>query len=1001
MTRNLSKYYSGTIASVVIASSVMVPVASAEFKDEANISSWAKAGVDYVINKKIMLGSDGNFNPKGNVTRAELAQIIQNIKGIVATRDVAFADVEKDAWYYEAVTAVASAGYVDGDGKGNFDPKGKVTREQAAKIIISAFPEFEAQSDISAYPDIDNVSPWAVPFLEKAVANKVISGKQVGTEINLEPKSYITREDIAVIFQRTLQKVEEIESLKVKIASYEVLDKYSFIVKFTDGATETYKVEKPLVLGDNLLLIKHGGEEFSISVHYYVEPLVINSVKAIDKKTVTLSFSKELEKIEEVIFNDSVTNVNQYIKQVTISSDKKSASVEFYNALTSGSTYNIDVKSGDDKAVSKLDFEIGEPDNIILEDQSVANGENLVYKVVDENGLDITADVKVEIESDKAEKFVASIGAVKSNLVDGDGTVKVKLVVKKDGKTIASSKRVEVNAKSAPKIAGFGEVWTVGLANFDATDFKAETTLAMNATNKSLAVTFIDQYGDKAFALANDQQLQFESLNTEIAIIDRNTGVITPRMEGKASIKVNLIEGEKIIATKTVLIDITAAAVFTTLEADKETVTATVGGKFEKVTFKSLDQFGNAIEVKDDFDVIIADEKVARATMYNNELSVVALGEGTTTITVMNGSVVKTIIVSAQEVGAIVGYTVVGFLPELNTRDDLTTKNNDTMMSLEVYGVDQKGTLNITSEAFEYTVKNQAGAVIYNKTSTNKRADISVYDNEKNVVFETGKQYTLEVKVGTLIVATHTFTVKENGIAPTVKQKGDQLTVTANTAITDVIAKLFDFSTVQNTKTSIVATEFISDNAEVIQTNGTQFSKTDGLANIYVSSITVNVQPVDEKTVEKLYTGTYKIPTNHKIIILNDNYGPKVSSVVVDPADDEILLVTLNEQAYYKNGDNLSLLDTGNSAGKNYAKAFVLTAAGGTEVANAVKSAELRSDRKTFEVEFASIQEGTYTLSFKQFPTPVMDVNGHVFNTTDTYTITIDSKGRIKSVMKK
>ncbi|MBR1735688.1 MAG: S-layer homology domain-containing protein, partial [Firmicutes bacterium] len=52
------------------------------FTDEADIAPWAKPYVDDISEKAIVKGDNyGNFNPKKNLTRAETAVIITNIKG--------------------------------------------------------------------------------------------------------------------------------------------------------------------------------------------------------------------------------------------------------------------------------------------------------------------------------------------------------------------------------------------------------------------------------------------------------------------------------------------------------------------------------------------------------------------------------------------------------------------------------------------------------------------------------------------------------------------------------------------------------------------------------------------------------------------------------------------------------------------------------------------------------------------------------------------------------
>lgn len=49
------------------------------FKDEMDISVWAKKAILAMCENKIINGSDGKINPKLNITRAEIIQLLENI----------------------------------------------------------------------------------------------------------------------------------------------------------------------------------------------------------------------------------------------------------------------------------------------------------------------------------------------------------------------------------------------------------------------------------------------------------------------------------------------------------------------------------------------------------------------------------------------------------------------------------------------------------------------------------------------------------------------------------------------------------------------------------------------------------------------------------------------------------------------------------------------------------------------------------------------------------
>ncbi|TCW53260.1 S-layer family protein [Bacillus thuringiensis] len=82
---------------------------------------------------------NGNFRPKATLTRAEMAQVLTRAFGLQVQQGTAkFKDVPKGHWAENAINAVGSNGISVGDGKGNFAPNMKVTREQYAQFLFNS-----------------------------------------------------------------------------------------------------------------------------------------------------------------------------------------------------------------------------------------------------------------------------------------------------------------------------------------------------------------------------------------------------------------------------------------------------------------------------------------------------------------------------------------------------------------------------------------------------------------------------------------------------------------------------------------------------------------------------------------------------------------------------------------------------------------------------------------------------------------------------------------------
>ena len=142
--RNLQKILALVLALVMSFS--LVTTAGA-FTDDGDISGSYEDAVSVLNGLKVFQGyGDGRFDPKGSITRAEVAAIIYRI----ATGDVTdsqagiyssygqFSDVLDGSWYAGYVNYCANAGYVKGKGNKIFDPQGKVKGYEALAMILRA-----------------------------------------------------------------------------------------------------------------------------------------------------------------------------------------------------------------------------------------------------------------------------------------------------------------------------------------------------------------------------------------------------------------------------------------------------------------------------------------------------------------------------------------------------------------------------------------------------------------------------------------------------------------------------------------------------------------------------------------------------------------------------------------------------------------------------------------------------------------------------------------------
>ena len=122
-----------------------------------------------------------------------------------------FADVAEGAWYAEAVRWAASEGIVTGVSETLFAPNDPITREQFAAILwrYAKYKGFDVSigesTNILSYADFGEIGEYAIPALQWACGEGIISGRGEGV---LDPRGTATRAEAAAMLQRFAANVK-------------------------------------------------------------------------------------------------------------------------------------------------------------------------------------------------------------------------------------------------------------------------------------------------------------------------------------------------------------------------------------------------------------------------------------------------------------------------------------------------------------------------------------------------------------------------------------------------------------------------------------------------------------------------------------------------------------------------------------------------------------------------------------------------------------------------
>ena len=181
--------------------------AAPKFNDIEDVE-WANEAIEYLAEKGILSGvGDGRFEPNRYMTREELIKMLDNAFGY--SNDAAecdFADADKDAWYYAAVSGAVNKGIINGYDDNTFGIGEYITRQDTAVILlrvagIDSFTKNEAVE----FTDNEDVSDYAKEAVELLSSSGIISGMGNGI---FAPKGNLTRAQAAKLFYGLLVHIE-------------------------------------------------------------------------------------------------------------------------------------------------------------------------------------------------------------------------------------------------------------------------------------------------------------------------------------------------------------------------------------------------------------------------------------------------------------------------------------------------------------------------------------------------------------------------------------------------------------------------------------------------------------------------------------------------------------------------------------------------------------------------------------------------------------------------
>ena len=150
---------------------------------------------------------NGNVEPNGNITRAEVATIFfrlltEEVRTANSTQSNSLSDVTRGQWFNHAVSTLSSMGIVKGHNDGTFAPNAPITRAEFAAIAA----RFDDKNTNTSSKFTDIASHWAKNEIGIAANKGWINGYPDGT---FRPNQYITRAEAMTLVNRVLNRLPE------------------------------------------------------------------------------------------------------------------------------------------------------------------------------------------------------------------------------------------------------------------------------------------------------------------------------------------------------------------------------------------------------------------------------------------------------------------------------------------------------------------------------------------------------------------------------------------------------------------------------------------------------------------------------------------------------------------------------------------------------------------------------------------------------------------------
>ena len=207
-------------------------------------TAWYAEAVSAAVDNGLLYGKSATvIDPNGDMTRAEMAAIINRSFGCYKITDISqYKDVSKSKWYYKDVALAVQMGTYNGRSASAMAPDAPISRQEAMTVVARALEldyDTYAKTDLSAFSDRGKISDWALPYVWAMVGADYIHGRGK----ILAPLDNITRAEFAQIFANIISSYITVKG------TYDKDIKGSVLIRTDEVTLQNMTVAGDLIIG--------------------------------------------------------------------------------------------------------------------------------------------------------------------------------------------------------------------------------------------------------------------------------------------------------------------------------------------------------------------------------------------------------------------------------------------------------------------------------------------------------------------------------------------------------------------------------------------------------------------------------------------------------------------------------------------------------------------------------------------------------------------------------